>query len=80
MKPLINQLVDLIARIIIKDQNDYTFSSKELVAIRALIKQNPILEDEFFHLKHSIYTATTSIGKHLKNDPSITTIFPEYFI
>lgn len=80
MKPLINQLVDLIARVVIKDQDDYVFSDKELASIRALIKQDPKLEDEFFGVKHAIYKATTTIGKALKKDPNIASVFPEILI
>jgi hypothetical protein len=78
MKPFHKLMVQLIAETTFK--NNTSFSDQELDSVRNCIKQNPALEDKFFHLKHKVFTLTSDIGRELKKDPTLYTYFPEYSI
>lgn len=78
MKPFPKLMVELIAAHASKHGS--SFSDQELDFIRDCIAQNPQLEEEFFKLKHSVYTITNSIGVVLKTDLTFQSHFPELFI
>jgi hypothetical protein len=70
--------MQLIAEVAAKDRT--LFSPTELQAVRDCIKQNPELEDVYVKLKHTIFTAMTTIGVALRKDPNFHLHFPEVLV